>query len=659
MNRLAAETSPYLLQHKDNPVDWWPWGEAAFAAARASDRPVLLSIGYAACHWCHVMAHESFEDADTAALMNRLFINVKVDREERPDVDHIYQSALALMGEQGGWPLTIFVTPAGEPFWGGTYFPPQRRWGRPGFRELLTTIAELWRNDRGRITKNIPALRDGLAQLAAPKPGELPPAAIDAAARQLCRQIDPFHGGFGAAPKFPQASALALLWRAWRRTGQQPYRQAVLLTLDNLCQGGIYDHLGGGLARYATDEAWLVPHFEKMLYDNAQFIELLTEAWLDTRRPLYRQRAAETVAWLFREMRNGPAFAAALDADSEGEEGRFYVWSAAELRAILGPDYDAFADAYGVTETGNWEGHNILTRSHALAADDRPGLPALRDRVLAARHGRIRPQRDDKILADWNGLAIRALAKAGRAFGEPGWVEAAAAAFTFIDSDLRRDGRRTHSWCAGTAAHPATLDDHANLADAALALHQATQNPAWIARAEALVAEADRHYLDADSGTYHLSPRDAADLPVRPRTVHDSAVPSGNGTLATVLVRLGYLTGNPAHLTRANGIIAGFAAEALRNPFAAPTLLAAAELATHCRQLVLVGPPDPALSDTIFSGSFPNLLLLQGDPGLPAGHPAAGRPPVDGRPTAYLCTGTTCSLPITEPAALRAALNTP
>jgi len=356
-NRLGQETSPYLLQHQHNPVHWQAWSAETFALAKQTGKPILLSSGYAACHWCHVMAHESFEDPEIAAVMNEFFVNVKVDREERPDVDYLYQQALMMMGQRGGWPLTMFLTPEGKPFWGGTYFPPTARGGRPRFAEVLKTIAELWRTRANAIEHNIAELSAGLASLSETTPGEpVSPDLVESICAQLAQRLDPVHGGFGAAPKFPQATSLDFLWRGWKRTGRDSLRQAVVLTLDHISQGGVYDHLGGGFARYSTDNRWLVPHFEKMLYDNAQLIDLLTEVWQDERRELYRLRVTETIAWMTREMRApGGGFASSLDADSEGEEGKFYAWSETEIRDALGARAPFFERAYGVSREGNWD----------------------------------------------------------------------------------------------------------------------------------------------------------------------------------------------------------------------------------------------------------------------------------------------------------------
>ncbi|HFD16517.1 MAG TPA: thioredoxin domain-containing protein, partial [Rhodospirillales bacterium] len=406
-NALADATSPYLLQHKDNPVAWRPWGPEALAEARRLDRPILLSVGYAACHWCHVMAHESFEDPATAELVNRHFVPIKVDREERPDVDALYQQALALLGQPGGWPLTMFLTPEGEAFWGGTYFPPEPRFGRPGFRQVLARIAELWAGDRDRLFANRDAIREALGRLNRPERGALDPDARAAAARRLASLFDPAHGGLGGPPKFPQAPVLAFLWRMARHHALPELEQPVLHTLRRICQGGIYDHLGGGFARYAVDERWLVPHFEKMLYDNGQLLELLAEAHAATGDPLFATRIAETVGWLEREMLTEGGFAASLDADSEGEEGRYYLWTPEEIEAVLGPDDAArFGAVYGVAPEGNFEGRTVLARlgeQGLRPPAEEAELAALRARLLEARHRRVPPARDDKVLADWNG----------------------------------------------------------------------------------------------------------------------------------------------------------------------------------------------------------------------------------------------------------------
>jgi uncharacterized protein YyaL (SSP411 family) len=656
-NRLGDETSPYLLQHKGNPVHWQAWGETALTAAKEQDKPILLSIGYAACHWCHVMAHESFENAAIAGLMNDLYINIKVDREERPDLDAIYQHALALLGEQGGWPLTMFLSPDGEPFWGGTYFPSEPRWGRPGFAQVLQGVAQTYRGDRDKVTKNVVALREALAKLGQPEAGDgIDPALFDRIAERLLREIDPLNGGIGTAPKFPQCGIFELLWRGWKRTGQAPYRDAVLRTLTTICQGGIYDHLGGGFARYSVDARWLAPHFEKMLYDNAELIDLLTLVWQEVRDPLYAQRVAETIGWLEREMVTGAGFCSSLDADSEHEEGKFYVWSAQEIETALGADAAVFNEFYDVTPGGNWEEHNILNRlghPELMDADTEAMLARCRERLFAVRAPRVRPGLDDKVLADWNGLMIAALAQAGLVFERADWLALAERAFAFVETEMAApEGRLFHSWRGGQARHPATVDDYANLCRAALALFEATQDPRYLERAQDWIAVLDRHYWDGVGGAYFFAADDTPGLIARAKTAADAAVPAGNGTLVGVLTRLAILTGDESYRDRAEAIIRAFAGEVTRNFFPLATLINNAELAQKPIQIVLVGKRgDPALAElrrAVCAVSLPRRVvqIIAPDEALPAGHPAHGKTLVEGKATAYVCEGPVCSLPI-------------
>ena len=672
MNRLSQETSPYLLQHKDNPVHWQAWGEAALAEAQAQNKPILLSVGYAACHWCHVMAQESFADAGIAALMNELFVNIKVDREERPDIDSIYQSALALLGQQGGWPLTMFLTPKGEPFWGGTYVPPSERYGRPGFPEVLKGVAGIYRQEPDKVAKNVGALKGALAELATPKSAAgIPLEITDRVAERLLQEIDPQNGGIGDAPKFPQGSIFELLWRGWKRSANEAMRDAVLLTLDHMAQGGIYDHLGGGFARYSVDAAWLVPHFEKMLYDNAQLVELYTLVWQDSRTPLFEARVRETIGWVLREMRPkaGPSgnrgFTASLDADSEHEEGKFYVWSETEIDAVLGADAALFKRHYDVTPEGNWEEKVILNRSAAPEVADaatEAKLAGARAKLLAVRAGRVRPGWDDKALADWNGLMIAALAFASAVFQEPAWLEAAKEAFAFVRADMTEAGRLRHSFRDGRLKHPATLDDYADNARAALMLHSVTGEPHYLKAAEEWVAVLDRHYWDAAGGGYFFTADDTADLIHRTKHAQDNATPPGNAVLVGVLTRLYLITGKDAYRVRAAALVAAFAGELGRNFFPLATLLNQNEFMLTALQVVLVGdrasPGMAALERALLDRSLPNLLLqrIASAATLPKGHPAAGKQAIAGKPTAFVCRGQTCSLPITEPAALGRAL---
>ena len=658
-NLLARETSPYLLQHKDNPVAWRAWGPDALAEARAAGRPILLSVGYAACHWCHVMAHESFEDPEIAARMNALFVNVKVDREERPDLDAIYQHALALIGEQGGWPLTMFLTPDGEPFWGGTYFPPAPRYGRPGFPQVLETVSRVFRDEPERLRENVEAIRDGLARLSrAPGSADIGRSELDDAARALLGMTDTALGGLRGAPKFPQTPIFEALWRAWLRTGDTAFAQAVTVTCDRMCQGGIYDHLGGGFARYSTDPLWLVPHFEKMLYDNAQLLDLLTLVWQGTKTQLFETRIRETVDWLLREMVAGSgAFAATLDADSEGEEGRFYVWSEDEVEAALGADARLFKAAYDVSAGGNWEGRNVLNRLRVATLDadaDEARLAGLRRLMRERREKRPRPARDDKVLADWNGLAIHALARAGAALGEPGWTAAARRAFDAVTGTMSDGDRLFHSWRGGRARHAGMLEDYANMARAALALYETDREPRLLDLARRWVAVLDERFRDDAGGGYFQSADDAGDVIVRATSAADGATPPGNAVMLGVLATLAAVTGEDAWRRRADDLIAAFGAQIARHPASACAFMNALEQARDAPQIVVVGDDTEDFVRFIDTKSLPGraLVVVADGEALPAGHPAAGKRRVEGKTTAYVCRGQTCSPPVTDTQAL-------
>ena len=665
-NQLGRETSPYLLQHKDNPVHWRAWGPAALAEAAAEGKPILLSIGYAACHWCHVMAHESFENAQIADLMNKLFVAIKVDREERPDLDAIYQQALMLLGEQGGWPLTMFLTAKGEPFWGGTYFPPVSRWGRSGFPEVLQGVARIYAAETDKVATNVQALAGGLAKLSQPRAsGPVDLAELDPIAERFAQAIDRTYGGIGQAPKFPNCSILTLLWRGHHRTGNETWRDAVTISLDAMCQGGIYDHLGGGFARYSTDERWLAPHFEKMLYDNAELVELLTEAWLDTGKPLYRQRIEETIAWLLREMLAPEGgFASTFDADSEHEEGKFYVWDEAEIDRLLGREATLFKAHYEVGPQGNWEGKTILNRLRVPELADaatEARLAASRAILFDVRARRIPPDRDDKVLADWNGLMIAALARAALAFKRPDWLAAGEAAFGFVAERMSPGDRRLfHSWRAGRS-HPGTLDDYADLARAAMLLHDATGKPAYLDQAAAWTDVLSRHFADP-AGGYFFTADDTETLITRTKSAADSAVPSGNGVMVEVLARLYLLTGKDGYRESAEALIAAFSGELERNFFPLATYLNGVDFLARAAQLTIIGTPNAA--DTLAlaavarrAGTTPLVLqILPPAATLPPAHPAHGKVQLGDAATAYLCRGRTCSLPLTDPQDLQIAL---
>jgi uncharacterized protein YyaL (SSP411 family) len=664
-NRLAQATSPYLLQHQHNPVDWWQWGPEALAEAKRSNRPIMLSVGYAACHWCHVMAHESFEDEATARVMNELFVNIKVDREERPDIDQIYMSALHLLGEQGGWPLTMFLTPAAEPVWGGTYFPKESRFGRPAFVDVLREVARMFKEEPNKIEQNRAALLARLADKARPA-GKVTigPPELDNAARQIGNAFDKVHGGLRGAPKFPQPSILEMLWRAGMRTGDARFFETVDHSLERMSEGGIYDHLGGGYSRYSVDERWLVPHFEKMLYDNAQLLELLALAFQRSGNALFAQRARETVGWLQREMTTPEgAFAASLDADSEGEEGKFYIWSKQDIIALLGPeDGEFFAHHYDVSEQGNFEGHSILNRLDGVArsAEDEARLATLRDKLLAARASRVRPGLDDKVLADWNGLMIAALVNAGVALGEPSWLTMARRAFDFIARSMTKEDRLGHSYRAGKLLLPALASDYAAMIRATLALYEATAERAYLDTALVWQRAFDAHYADPDTGGYYLSADDAADLLLRPHSTADDATPNPNAVAAGNLVRLAALTGDAQWRGKADRLIEGVLSAAGQNLFGHVSLLNALDLRLRAAEIVCVGKDAERFAQAALRLPFTERIVLRAAAAadLPSAHPAQDKLKATPGSAAFVCVGERCSLPVTGPDQITALLAT-
>ena len=673
-NRLDHETSPYLLGHSANPVHWQPWDEEALAGARERGTPILLSVGYSACHWCHVMAQESFEDPETAALMNQLFVNIKVDREERPDIDSLYQNALAGLGEQRGWPLTMFLTPDGQPYGGGTYFPPEPGYGRPAFRDMLQRMATAYAETPEEVGRTAARLIDALKDEARGAPGDaITTALLNHVAGQTLDGVDRVYGGFGQNAKFPFPMALELLWRAYLRVGHGPYRDAVMLTLEQMCLGGIYDHLGGGFCRYTVDDAWSVPHFEKMLYDNALLVDFLTLVWKGGRQPLFADRIEATIGFMLREMAvDGGAFASSLAADSEGHgnvpagEGSFYLWEESEIDELLGAEAHVFKDVYDVTTGGNWEGWNILRRDRPPSPDAREkedALAQMRERLRLAREARPRPQRDGKVLADWNGLAIAALAHAGRVFGREDWLDAAARAFVFVEGNLQRDGCLHHCIRDGRLSDTSLLDDHAQMARAALSLFETTAETGYLERAEAWAAVADERFWDRDNGGYFLGTGEyAAEAIPRVKSARETAVPSGNGTMVGVLARLHALTGREAYRERAAATVEAFSADISVHFFALATLINNSELLSGLVNVVVAGEPgaadSKALLRTAHETALPNILAIAVPPdtGLPASHPAAGKGRIDGKAAAYICMGNTCQLPVTEAAALRESL---
>jgi uncharacterized protein len=672
MNRLANETSPYLLQHAENPVEWYPWGPEALERARAKDKPILLSIGYAACHWCHVMERESFEDAETAAFMNEHFVSIKVDREERPDLDAIYMDAVQAMTGGGGWPLTAFLTPDGRPFYAGTYFPNEERHGLPSFRTVLEAVADAWEHRRSdaetqsaRVTEAI----DRSNRLAASSE-PLTDDVLLSAFGGLRRAFDPRWGGFGRAPKFPQPMTLELCLRMHLR-GTPDALDVVTASLDKMAAGGIHDQVGGGFHRYSTDERWHVPHFEKMLYDNALLIRLYVHAWQVTGRDAYRRVALETCEYLLRELRHPEGgFFSSQDADSEGVEGRFFVWSWHELVEV---GDEEVATAFGATPSGNWEGTNVLWRPlplEGVAAEFDLDTGELERRMEAARaalfgirKGRVHPATDDKVLAAWNGFAIAALAEAGRAFERPDLVEAAAGAAEFVLARLRdEDGRLLRSWREGRSGRPAFADDHAALADACIVLYETTFELRWFERARALADDLLRLFHDEERGGFFQTGSDAQTLVVRPKDLQDNAVPSGNSLAADVLQRLAHLTGEAAYEKAGVGAL-----RLIRDAMAgAPSGFGHALCALDAdlspvKEVAVVGDPDAeptrALAAEVTIRRFaPNHVLAVASPedheSIQAVALLQDRPQREGSPTAYVCEHFVCKLPVTEPADL-------
>ena len=676
-NRLANETSPYLLQHKDNPVDWYPWGEEALEKARRENKPILVSIGYSACHWCHVMEHESFENPETASVMNELFVNIKVDREERPDIDHIYMSAVQAMTGSGGWPLNCFLTPDGTPFYGGTYFPPDERHGMPSWRKVLEAVNDAFTNRREDVDASAERIREFLqtANSKLPDPDQLSTAILDSALENIGASYDPVNGGFGDAPKFPQPSALVALLQIWKRTGSAEAQTMVRHTLDRMAAGGIYDQVGGGFHRYAVDAIWLVPHFEKMLYDNAQLASIYLDAWRAFGDETYQRVATETLEWAAREM-TGPEgqFFATQDADSEGEEGKFYVWSLAEMQEILGEERaELAAEYFGASEAGNFEGTNILNIPVAPAkvAAGRNMVPAaLKEQIdeiitdlFTARSERIWPGTDEKAIASWNGMMLKAMAIGGRALGRPDLLEVAVRNAEFLLGTMRQRGRMFRTYKDGQAKVPAFLEDFANVIDGLIALHAATLDPRWLEEALSLADVLVASFADPSGAGFFDTAIMAEQLVARPREIQDGATPSGNAVAADVLLRLGAMTGEVTLTERSVGLLKALATPMAQGPVGFGRALAALDFYLSApMEVALAGPAGSpemdALLAQVFADYRPNLLVGAANDDLGKRVQfLADRPARDGRPTAYVCERFACMAPVTDPAALAQQLD--
>jgi uncharacterized protein len=675
-NRLIHETSPYLLQHAHNPVDWYPWGPEALAKAKAEDKPILLSIGYSACHWCHVMEHESFENEAIAKVMNDHFVNIKVDREERPDLDTIYMNAVQMMGQRGGWPLTAFLTPEGVPFYGGTYFPPVDRYGMPGFPRLLLALVDAYQNRRAEIEQSAHSLLTELQRLGevSASADELNQTLLDQAAKQLMRAFDPVHGGFGRAPKFPPSMSMSFLLRQYQRTQDAALLSAVELTLDKMAHGGMYDQLGGGFHRYSVDEKWLVPHFEKMLYDNALLARLYLDTYLVTGNEFYKQVVIETLDYVRREMTDANGgFYSTQDADSEGEEGKFFVWTPEEVKTLLGEeDARLFNRYFDVTEGGNFEGHNILhvdeevetvAKLMQVTPERLQGALTRGKQILfQAREQRIKPGRDEKMLTAWNGLMLRSFAEAAQVLNRSDYLEVATRNAEFVLSTLKRDGRLLRTHKDGASKLNAYQEDYAYLIDGLLALYEASFDVRWFAEARALAETMIEQFWDADQGGFFFTSADHESLISRTKDFYDNATPSGNAVAAHVLLRLALFTGEARYREITEQVLRLTQHDLQRMPNGFGHMLCALDLyLAEPYEIALIGSWEEAetaeMLAAIFQRYLPNKVVALAMPqeveAVAAVIPLlAGRKQVEGRTTAYVCRNFTCAAPVTEAAKL-------
>jgi len=668
-NRLINETSPYLLQHAHNPVDWYAWGDEAFERARTEDKPVLVSIGYSACHWCHVMEHESFEDENVATLMNDKFINIKVDMEERPDVDQIYMNFVQVTTGRGGWPMNVFLTPDKKPFFGGTYFPPAPRYGMPSWTQVLLSLAEAYDERREELEQSANAIVGELRKMTVMEPGALSDDIADAAFASFSRSFDSVNGGFGGAPKFPQAMSLEFLLRYHDRTVNPRALEMVTRTLDKMALGGIYDQLGGGFHRYAVDAIWLVPHFEKMLYDNAQLARVYLHTYQVTGNPFYKRICVETLEYVRREMLDpSGAFYSTQDADSEGEEGKFFVWTPAEVEQVLGDDAREFMNLYSVTKDGNFEGKNILNIPYGKAAllsdsDDQKAtwIREMRSRLFQARENRIKPHRDEKVLTAWNGLMMAAFADAGRVLSNEEYVETARNNAEFVFRELYRDGRLLRTWKNGAAKLNGYIEDYANVADALIVLYEATGEISWIKQAKELADTMIAEFWDNDGGGFFFTSNDHEELVVRNKDLYDNATPSGNSVSADVLLRLAKLTGEARYENFATTTLRLAASQVRRYPQGFGRALSAMDFALSAtKEIVVIGPADAEIARSLGPRYLPHAVVARS--ATPESDAAAvplfdGRDLVGGKPAAYVCENFVCQRPVTSSAELETLLD--
>jgi uncharacterized protein len=660
-NRLANEVSPYLQQHKDNPVEWFPWGAEALAKAKAEDKPLLVSIGYSACHWCHVMAHESFEDQTTAELMNEHYVCIKVDREERPDIDSLYMTAVQAMSGQGGWPLNVFTTPDGIPFYGGTYWPPDDRMGMPSFRRVLDAVAETWASKREEIVRQGEQIREMLAHQpgGSPDGGDVELASIERATQHLGGQFDPLNGGFGGAPKFPQAPVIEFLLRAQHLLNDHQPREMALETLEKMALGGIHDQVGGGFHRYAVDNIWLVPHFEKMLYDNAQLARLYLDAYRISGRALFRRTAEQTLDYVLREMTaESGGFFAAQDADSEGEEGKFYVWTVDEIHSVLSPEEAAIVEAYfGIREGGNFEGKSIPTLTGDPEAYTEE-FERIRQKLYVARSKRVWPGRDEKILTSWNGMMIRALAEGGLVLNRPDFIDAARKCATFLRRDVDVDEVLHRSYGGGSARIPAFLEDYAQLADGLMSLHEATLDLEWLRWARDLVERMVVLFADVGGDGFYDTSAQHDQLAIRPRELQDGATPSGSSSASDVLIRMGQLASDETMIERGQAVLRSMRDFMEDQPLGFGRYLSAAcRILGTLREIAIAAPDGDAgirdFQESVYRRFEPNavmgLVSKEAQTIMPW---LADRPIRNNQATAYLCEQFVCLPPVTTPADL-------
>ncbi|HEX7902153.1 MAG TPA: thioredoxin domain-containing protein [Planctomycetota bacterium] len=659
-NRLAKEKSPYLLQHAHNPVDWYPWGEEAFAKAKKENKPIFLSIGYATCHWCHVMERESFESEDVAAVLNEKFVAIKVDREERPDVDQIYMAAVQAMGQHGGWPLSVWLTPDLKPWMGGTYYPKEDKFGRPGFKSLLLKLDEFWKTKRGEIDESSKALAEHLAGLGKAEPGAV--AADDVLRRgvdQFTRRFEPKHGGFSESPKFPHSTSIQFLLRKHKRDGSAEALAMAEKSLEGMAKGGIYDQLGGGFSRYSTDTRWLVPHFEKMLYDNALLTTAYLEAYQITKKPLYARIARETLDYVLRDMTSKDGgFYSAEDADSEKIEGKFYVWTPKEVRDVLGPKADAFMKAFDVTDEGNWEPHeeNLPKHKSVLHVAAEGDFTAEKKALFEARAKRVRPGLDDKVLTAWNGLMISAFTQGARVLGEDRYRQAAEKAAAFLLTRHRKDGKLLRTSREGEAKLDGTIADYAYFSAALLDLYETTFDPAYYEEGRRLAEKAVDLFWDEKAGGFFVTPAGEPHLLARLREEHEGPMPTGNAVLALVFLRLFGYTGEAGFRERAEKTVNSFKEQLDQVPSAQPTLLMAVDwLKGPAREIVLAGEAPEALLGKLRATFLPNTVLARAD-GKSKIPLLEGKIAVNGKAAAYVCENMACKAPVTDVAALEEAL---